>query len=592
MSDPPTQSPTAAPVIEGADPLLKIREERESGEIRHIRDQGKLLLNVLYQLVRNFQIYEPTNAVFERPLEEFDRISKDLFGRMGEVQLLMVESQPYLGDLRIRQDSTNATLIMFLVDWLQGLGLGGWSFSPAPDSALVRSFFYEVARMKPSGDDPVAEIQEWALREGHGWAVPHPPQRFREEGEEQLEDHGATATRATHVFEHGVAAVRGFFGMLEKAGIGSALAARKAINSIVDMTDEGGQYALAISLLTDLDNPLFTHSMHVANLSVAIGRQLGVPRELLAELGLCGLFHDTGFGELPPDFGWARDADPEVRSLNHPLLGFRVQLRQRGYHEGRMLRAVVNLEHHLEVFHRGQDAWDDPRVPIHPFSRIVGAADAYETLCNDTGTRKAFLPPRALEELWKGRGTRFDHAVVQALVNIMGKYPFGTLLELDDGSLVVVVERTQSPSSFERPVVKVAVAGSQLAAGELFNLGSVHESELTVVSYHDPRDKGIELVEVLFPKEEADQEPDPAAETGPWVTSGPPSPWDDSPAVGPSQDPDAPAPAPWLQQGPVAGNEDPFTTSAPPLPGEDEPKKKDPGDDGDQGSGPPRPPLG
>ena len=47
-----------------------------------------------------------------------------------------------------------------------------------------------------------------------------------EEGEDELEDRGATAARAANVFEHGVAAVRGFFGMLEKAGIGSASIAR------------------------------------------------------------------------------------------------------------------------------------------------------------------------------------------------------------------------------------------------------------------------------------------------------------------------------------------------------------------------------
>ncbi len=689
MTDLPTQAPGAPPALEGADPLLKIRQERESGEIREIREQGRLLINVLYQLVRNFQIYEPSNTVFERPLEEFDRIVRDLYGRVGEAQLLLVEGQPYLGDLRIRQDSTNATLIAFLVEWLHGLGLGGWSFSPPPDLGRARSFFFEVARMRPQSDDPVAELRAWVAEHGHDWASPHPPQRFKEEGEEELEDRGATAARAAHVFEHGVQAVRGFFGMLEKAGIGSALAARKAINSIVDMSGEGGQYALAISLLTDLDNPLFTHSMHVANLSVAIGRHLGIPRELLAELGLCGLFHDTGFGELPPDFGWARDADPEVRAENHPLLGFRVQLRQRGYHEGRMLRAVVNLEHHLEIFHRGQDAWDDPRVAIHPFSRIVAVADAYDTLCSDTSSRRGMLPPEALQEIWKGRGTRFDGVVVQALANIMGRYPFGTLLELDDGSLAVVVDRPRDAGGFARPVVRVASGGQRLADGELCDLGSVAESELAIVGVLDPRDRGVDLVEVLFPG--ADEEPDqdavatisvtpqgpPAPAPGPWasagapadgaielepgpppatdpavvtgppsvdpaVVSGPPtadpelvstppaedpwpalqpetppapadptadllvgagadpfasdpnSPWADSPAARRTADPDAPAPAPWLQRGPVAGHEDPFGSSLPPVPSGEQPaaKKKGDPDDGDQGGGPRKPPLG
>ncbi len=493
-----------------ADPLLKIREERESEEIRAFRDKGRTTLNLLYQLVRNFQIYEPENVVFERPLADLDAMIKDLFGSMGEVRLLLVEGQPYIGDLRIRLDSTNTALVQFLADWLAGLGLGGWSFQPPPDLHALRSLFHEMSRFRPETDDPVEEIRSLLARRGVDWAEPHPPQRFRDQDEEVLEDTGSTALRATHVFEHGMAAVRGFFGMLGKTGVGPALAARKAVNSIVDMAIDGGQHALAISMLTDTESPLFTHSLHVANLSVAIGRSLEIPREHLAELGLCGLFHDTGFSDLPPDFGWATDGgDPVVRARHHTILGFRAQMRQRGYHVGRLLRALVNLEHHLEVGNRGEMEWDDARVPLHPFCRIVAVADAYDTLLNDTPTRRAMTPPQALREIWSARGTRFDPLVCQALVNIMGLYPFGSLLELTDGALAVVVERGTDEASFDRPGVRVVRSGESLKQGDLFDLASVPASQVGVAGVHDPREEGIDLLAVLFPDAAAEDDGPP-----------------------------------------------------------------------------------
>jgi hypothetical protein len=500
MTDaPPIQPPPMAETAERVDPLLKIKEERESEEIRAFRDKGRAALNLMYQLVRNFQIYEPSNVVFERPLADFDALVKDLFGSMGEVRLLLVEGQPYIGDLRIRLDSTNTAIVQFLTDWMAMTGLGGWSFHPAPDIEVMRALFHEMSRFRPQSDDAVTEVRALLVERGWHWAEPHPPQRFRDQDEEVLEDTGATALRAAHVFEHGMAAVRGFFGMLGKTGVGPALAARKAVNSIVDMAIEGGQHALAISMLTDLESPLFTHSMHVANLSVAIGRSLDIPREQLAELGLCGLFHDTGFSDLPPDFGWAADGgDPVMRARHHTILGFRAQMRQRGYHVGRLLRALVNLEHHLEIGNRGQVEWDDARVPLHPFCRIVAVADAYDTLLNDTPTRKAMTPPQVLREIWGSRGTRFDPVVCQALVNIMGLYPFGSLLELTDGSLAVVVERGDD-QSFDRPGVRVVRSGEALQEGDLFDMASVPARQMGVAGVHDPRDLDIDLVAVLFP---------------------------------------------------------------------------------------------
>lgn len=507
MTMPPPSEPASAPAEESADPILKVREERESEEIRGFRDQGRTALNLLYQLVRNFQLYEPDNVVFQRPVEEFDRLVRELTGSLGEVRLLLVEGQPYIGDLRIRLDSANTASVGFLANWLDGLGLGGWSFEPAPDQDSIRQFFYKFARTHKTQEESLEEMQLLASNGGFDWAAPHPPQRFRDEGEEELEEVGVSTRRAANVFEHGMAAVRGFFGMMGKTGVGPALDARKAINSIVDMTLAGSQHALAINMLTDSDNPLFTHSMHVANLSVAIGRYLDIPRQYLAELGLCGLFHDTGFAELPPDFGWAADGgDPKLRLQAHTVLGFRAQLRQRGYHQGRLVRALVNLEHHLDLFDRGRETWDDPRLPLHPFSRIVSVADAYDTLLTDTPTRQALLPPQALREIWAGRQTRFEGIVVQALVNLMGLFPFGTLVEISDGSLAVVMERGEGAASFDRPGIHVVVSGGTLNEGDLFDLSSVPPQELAIVAVHDPREKDIDLVDVLFPDKNNDDE--------------------------------------------------------------------------------------
>ena len=342
------EEPVEVELPDDADPLLRIREEKESEEIKQLRESGRLALNLLAQLIRNFQLYGADNAVFVKPLTDFEQVLRELFGRLGEVRLLVVEGQPYLGELRIRVDTSTTTAVTFLASWLERHGLGGWSFSPPPDSDALRAFLALVARARFKGDDPVEYARSWLLRAGFDWMEPIPPQRFREEGEE-VTGPGATSPDMSHVFAHGVSAIRGFFGMLGKAGVGSVLDARKAVQSMVDMAVDERRNTLALGLMAELDDPLLTHSMHVANLAVAIGRQLEVPRALLAELGLCGLLHDTGFCDLPDDLG---ELPPAVEDDAFSILGHWGVLGEHGGHchtDNGASFIAVRLEHHAEL---------------------------------------------------------------------------------------------------------------------------------------------------------------------------------------------------------------------------------------------------
>ena len=480
-----------------ADPLLRIQQERESEEIHELRETGRTAMHLLAQLLRNFQLYAADNVIFERPLAQFDQVLRLLIGRLGEVRLVVVEGQPYVGDLRIRVDSASVSSVTFLDQWLRDRGLGGWCFNPPPSFDALQAFLALVARTRFGKEGRLERARAWLAQTGFTWMEPIPPQRFREEGEEYFD---STANpRIGQVYEHGVSAIRGFFGMLGKTGVGPVLDARKAVQYMVDLAVEDQPDTLALSLMAELDDPLLSHSMHVANLSVAIGRMLDVPRHLLAELGLCGMLHDTGFGDLPPEMAEQHDLDNELsRILDHSVLGFRMQLRQRGYHIGRLFRAVVNLEHHLEIAGTRRQAWDNPSRPIHPFSRIVAVADAYDTLLTDTGSRQAMLPGQAIQEIWRGRGTRFDEVVVQALVNIMGLYPFGSLLQLSDGSIVVVLSRGAAAESFDRPVVRVLRPGERLSKNLAYDLSGVTASSLGIVDVLDPRTLGIDLLDALF----------------------------------------------------------------------------------------------
>jgi HD-GYP domain-containing protein (c-di-GMP phosphodiesterase class II) len=98
--------------------------------------------------------------------------------------------------------------------------------------------------------------------------------------------------------------------------------------------------------------------------------------------------------------------------------------------------ALVALEHHLRPDGSGYPDLGD-RSP-HLFSRLVAVADAYDAITSYRPYRPARTPHEALQILMEGSGTAYDADLVEAFVGMMGDFPPGSLLRLEDGEVVMV----------------------------------------------------------------------------------------------------------------------------------------------------------
>jgi len=155
------------------------------------------------------------------------------------------------------------------------------------------------------------------------------------------------------------------------------------------------------------------HSERVADLAMAIGKEMRLSDEDLDTIRLGALLHDIGKigvpdavlrkpGTLTPD---------EFEQIKlHPTLGARI------------LKPLHFLEAHLaivELHHERPDGRGYPRglrgneIPLP--ARIVHVADAFDAIT----TARAYRPGRpateAMAELWRHAGTDFDLEVVHAL---------------------------------------------------------------------------------------------------------------------------------------------------------------------------------
>ena len=188
---------------------------------------------------------------------------------------------------------------------------------------------------------------------------------------------------------------------------------------------------------------LSEHAINVCTLSLLIGRQFSLEDEVLLELGRGALFHDVGYRALPMKVkfqagGMKVEADPELRQL-HPEMGS--QLMASFLDAGPVLVEIIG-QHHERLdgsgFPKGLTGED---LSLH--TRIVMVADHYDELCNAPTPESSLNPHAALSLLYRhvvknGDSSKFCERVVQALVQAIGVYPPGSLVELSDGFMGVV----------------------------------------------------------------------------------------------------------------------------------------------------------
>jgi putative nucleotidyltransferase with HDIG domain len=167
-----------------------------------------------------------------------------------------------------------------------------------------------------------------------------------------------------------------------------------------------------LDLMAARDPSTRSHSIAVADLSVAIATALGVAQPQVRRVRTAALLHDVGKLGLP-DAVLHKPApltEAEYALVErHPVWGHEIAL---GIGLGR--EALWILHHHERPDGRGYPHGLQGRaIPLE--SRILHVADAFDALTSDRTYRPAMTRRRALGAIVDGAGCDFDPECVAAL---------------------------------------------------------------------------------------------------------------------------------------------------------------------------------
>jgi hypothetical protein len=187
--------------------------------------------------------------------------------------------------------------------------------------------------------------------------------------------------------------------------------------------------------------------------ALLVGKAAGLGAGALQDLGIAGLIHDAGY--LSPGVGEGPEA-----LVRHAIQGARIVLRQRGFSEAKIRRLRAVLEHHRD--------FGDPALRPSVMGATLRLAEDYANVVRLYGakvTRSA-----ALGAMLRAGDKLYHPLLAQLLVNGLGRYPPGTLLELEGGRMGRSAAPARDAGLWDRPLVRLLDPGTRQPTGDLVDL--------------------------------------------------------------------------------------------------------------------------
>ena len=160
-----------------------------------------------------------------------------------------------------------------------------------------------------------------------------------------------------------------------------------------------------------------THARWITDLSLRVGRELGLDEPTLKRLELGALLHDIGKIGIPSDVlskPGRLTAEERLLVQTHPELGERI------------IGPIDRLEDVRPIVRHCHERWDGRGYPdgiagedIPLESRIIFVCDAYHAMTTDRPYRRALSHKEAVRRLAEGKATQFDPNVVAVALRVL-----------------------------------------------------------------------------------------------------------------------------------------------------------------------------
>lgn len=190
------------------------------------------------------------------------------------------------------------------------------------------------------------------------------------------------------------------------------------------------------------DEYSFDQAMDVSVYLLLLGKHVGMVGEPLIELSMAGMLQDVGKTCLPAELLTKTDSlsgDEKELVRSHVASSLELLCQQGGLSPA-ILAIVAN--HH--------ERWDGSGYPrglrgkeIGRGAEMAGLIDSFCAMLKTKPYRLGMGHQEALANLYNQRDKQFSQAILEQLVQCVGLYPIGSLVELNTGEVGVVIQQNR-----------------------------------------------------------------------------------------------------------------------------------------------------
>lgn len=374
------------------------------------------------------------------------------------------------------------------------------------------ALFYDPDRSDPLPDETEEELGDQSDQQA---AAPEPEETPQEEIEEELprfppelrqercdafQERRHQLKRTERAYEESTKQTKA---ALKNIMTGDVSGLRMAENMLAGLTKTLNAERSVMALLEvmnnhdDEDDPLFIHSMNVCVLSMLVGKAMKLEERDLIVLGLGALAHDVGYLNLP------REVSLTTAGFSREGLNVKLHIQQGLNGLGRVpdfpeAATQIVAQHHERL--NGSGYPDRLKEPdISQLAKIVMIVDEYDELCNNPDSEQTLTPYQALSLLYQNAKIRkkceFDEDILALLIQTLGVFPPGTIVELSDGSVGVVI----SINTECRTKPQVMIYDPDVPRDEAAIIDLAHDEDLKIENSLRPNELSKEAKRYLNP---------------------------------------------------------------------------------------------
>lgn len=214
------------------------------------------------------------------------------------------------------------------------------------------------------------------------------------------------------------------------------------IQDIVDSMVRNPDALMLIARLRHQDEVIYGHGLNVAIYLVALGRHLGLPKDLLERLGTIGLLLDIGKTRLPRELLLKKErlSSEEFETVkNHVNFSLNILKETPGLHPD-ILQGIA--QHHEREDGSGYPVGLS-RGDIGLFGRMAAIADSFSALTNPRPYAETIPAYDALHTLVNWGGEFYHAPLVEQFIHAIGVFPVGSMVELSSGEVAVVISHNK-----------------------------------------------------------------------------------------------------------------------------------------------------